>query len=109
MEKLKTHVLSCFLGKILFDDDDFQNIFVYQPTFNTLELKKDKSTKHVIGWKSKGLVKSKILPLHDTFLPNIKYFGLKTGIQFNTTTLVLEQNNYTTKIVNLYIVYDVDN
>ena len=35
-------------------DDGFQNMFVYQPTFNTLELIKDK--------------------------PNIKYFGSKIGI-----------------------------
>ena len=31
------------------------------------------------------------------------------GIQFNKTPLVVEQNNYTTKIVNVYIVYDLDN
>ena len=42
---------SCFHGKNLFGDDGFQNIFVYQPTFNTLELKKDKGTEFVIDWK----------------------------------------------------------
>ena len=30
-------------------------------------------------------------------------------MQFNNTPLVVEQNNYTTKIVNAYIVYDLDN
>ena len=39
-------------------------MFVYQPTFNTLELKKDKDTDYVIGWKSKGLFESKLLLLH---------------------------------------------
>ena len=30
---------------------------------------------YVIGWKSKGLFESKLLPLHSAFLPKIKYFG----------------------------------
>ena len=65
-------------------DDGFQNMFVYQPTFNTLELKTD----YVIGRKSKGLPESKLLPLHGAFLPNIKYFGYKTEMQFDNTPLV---------------------
>ena len=27
---------------------------VYQPTLNTLELKEDKGTDYVVGWKSEG-------------------------------------------------------
>ena len=57
----------------------------------------------------RGLFKSKLLPLNGAFLPNIKYFGYKIGIQLNNTPLVVEQNNYTTKIVNAYIVYDLEN
>ena len=30
-------------------------------------------------------------------------------MQFNNTPLVIEQNNYTTKNVNVYIVYDLNN
>ena len=30
-------------------------MFVYEPTFNVLELKIDKGTEHIIGWESKGL------------------------------------------------------
>ena len=37
-----------------FDDNGFQNIFVYQPTFNTSQLKEDKGTEYDKGWKSKG-------------------------------------------------------
>ena len=29
-------------------------MFVYQPIFNTFDLKKDKGTEYVIGWESKG-------------------------------------------------------
>ena len=57
-------------------------------------------------FKSKFLL---LFPLYGVFLPNIKYLGYKTGIQFNNTLLVLEQNSYTTKTVNAYIVYDLDN
>ena len=45
--------------------------------------------------------------LHGTFLPNIKYFGCKIEIQCNNTPLAVEQNNYTAKTVNAYIVYDL--
>ena len=37
-----------------------------------------------------------------------KYFEYKIGLQFNNTPLVVEQNNYARKIVNVYIVYDLD-
>ena len=43
------------------------------------------------------------------FLPNIKYFRKKIKILFNNSPLVIEQNNYTTKNVNVNIVYDLDN
>ena len=46
--KLETRDLSYFLGKNFFCDDGFQNIFVYQPTADTLELKKDKGTDYVL-------------------------------------------------------------
>ena len=31
---------------------------VYQPTLNTLELKEDKGTDYVVGWKSEGVYTS---------------------------------------------------
>ena len=42
--KLQIDDLSNFLGKSVFGDDGFGNIFVYQPTLDTLKIKKDKST-----------------------------------------------------------------
>ena len=47
--KLETHDSSYFLVKIFFGDDGSQNMFVYQPTFVTLELKVSKNTEYVIG------------------------------------------------------------
>ena len=88
--KLEAFDSSYFQGKNFSGGDVFQNMFVYQPIFNTLESKKDKGTGYVVGQKSKGLSEFKHLQLHGAFLPNIKYFGQKIEIQFNSTTLVLE-------------------
>ena len=63
-------------------------MFVYQPKLE--ELREDKGTDCVIGWKSKSLLKSKLLLLHGAFLPSIKYFRHKRGIQFHNTPLVAE-------------------
>ena len=38
--KLQMDDLSNFLGKSFFGDDGFRNIFVYQPTLDTSEIKK---------------------------------------------------------------------
>ena len=84
-------------------------MFLYQPTFNVLEFKNSKSTEYIISWKSKGMFNSKLITLYGAFLPHRKYFKNKIGIQFNSTSSVIEQNNYTTKIVNVYIIYDLDN
>ena len=53
-----------FMGRIYFtSNDESQNTFVYQPTFDALELKKDKVTDYVISWKSKGVFNSELKPL----------------------------------------------
>ena len=40
------------LGRIYFiSNDGCQKTFVCQPTFNMLELKKDKVTEYIIGWR----------------------------------------------------------
>ena len=82
-------------------------MYVKQPALDMLELKEDKSTDYVIGWKSDGLFKSKLLSLHGAFLPIIKYTGYKIGIQFNNPSLVIYQQNFTIKIVNVYMVFDL--
>ena len=74
-----------------------------------LELKISKSTENVTSWKLKGLFEYKCLPLNGAFMYNLKRFGHKINIQFNNTSLVKDLNNIPTKIVNAYIVYDLDN
>ena len=50
-------------------------MLVYQPTFNMLELKENKGTEYITAWKLKELFKSKLYPLYNAFLSNIKNFG----------------------------------
>ena len=107
-KKLQTFDLSCLLGKNVFGDDGFQNIFVYQPTFNMLELKEYKGTEYIISWESKGLFKSSLKPLFNPLPPSLKQFGYKVWIQFLDGFLIVENNNYLIKIVNVYIVYDLN-
>ena len=52
-------------------DDGSQNMFVYQPTLDTLQLKKDKGTDYVLSWKSKWVYTSRLTPLHTAFLHSI--------------------------------------
>ena len=109
LNSLKTKGYNFFLGRIYFTSNDgSQNTFVYQPTLDTLELKKDKGTDYVLSWKSNGVYNSKLKPLYTAFLHSIKLSGYKMGIKFDKDPLAVEQNNYLTKIVNVYIVYDLD-
>ena len=79
---------------------------VYQPTSSRVQLKKDKGTDYVISWKSKGVDSS--FSTTQSFLHKIKFSGYKIGIKFDKEPLVVEQNNYVTKIVNAYIVHNLD-
>ena len=49
--------------------------FVYQPTLDTLELKKDKGTDYILSSKSNGVYNSKLKPLYTAFLYSIKLSG----------------------------------
>ena len=99
-------------------------MFVYQPTFNTFELKEDKDTEYVTGCKPKSVYTSKLIPLYTTFLHKIKRFKYKTRfyktgfyiqntfirsiVIFRKSILVVEKNNYATAVVYACIVYDLD-
>ena len=109
LNSLTTKGYNFFLGRIYFTSNDgSQNTFVYQPTLDTLELKKDKGTDSVICWKSKGVYNSKLKTLYTTFLHSINFSGYKMGIKFDKDPLAVEQSNYASKIVNVHIVYDLD-
>ena len=58
--KQQTHDLNYFLGENFLDDDVSQKMFVYQPTLDTSEFKKDKNIDYILSWKSKGMYNSKL-------------------------------------------------
>ena len=45
--------------------------FVYQPTLDTLELKKRKGTDYVLSSKSNGVYNSKLTALYNVFLGTV--------------------------------------
>ena len=51
-----------------------QNRFVYQPTLDTLELKKYKGTNYVLNWK--------LMPMYTAFLHSMTLSGYRTGTKF---------------------------
>ena len=93
---------------MFFGGDGSQNMFVYQPTRDTLELKKDKSTDYVFRWKSKGLYISKFTPLYTAFLHRIKpACEFKTCLKFafeNKFYLQVYWDNCTYKTVDERII-----
>ena len=89
-------------------NDGSQNTFVYQATLHPLQSKRENGTDYILSWKSKGVYNSKPKPLYTTFLHSIKLSRYRMGIELDKDHLTVEQNNYLTKIVNVYIVYDLD-
>ena len=63
LNRLTTKDYNFFLVRLYFTSNDgLQNMFVYQPTFDTLELKKGEGTDYVYT--------SKLKPLYTAFLHN---------------------------------------
>ena len=95
-----------FLARIYFTSNDgSQNTFFYQPTLDTLELKKDKGTDYVLSWKSNGVYNSKLTPLYGDFLYSKNLSEYRIEIKFDKNHLPVEQNSYLTKIVNVFVYY----
>ena len=98
---LITKEYNFFFGRIYFTSNDgSQNTFIYLPTLDTLELKKEKCTNYVLSWKSKEMYNSKLKPLYTAFLHSIKLSEYRMEIKFDEDPLAVK-NNYASKIVNL--------
>ena len=97
LNSLTTKYHNFFLDRMYFTtNDESQNMFVYQPTLDTLELKKDKDTDYVLSWKSKGVYNSKLKPLYTAFLHSIRPSVYRMGIKFDKDLLAVEENSYLT-------------
>ena len=85
--------------------DGSQNAFAYQPALNALELKKD-GTNYAISSKSKEVYISKLKSSYIAFLHSIKCSGYRIGIKEDSLTI--EENNYATITLKVYIAYALD-
>ena len=56
MDKLWIFSFIYFLGMSFFGGDGFQNMFVYQPAFSTLNLKEGKGSEYVKDSKTKKII-----------------------------------------------------
>ena len=83
-------------------------MFLYQPTLDTLKLKKDNGIYYVLSWKAEGVYNSKLRPLYTAFSHSVKLAKYKIGITSDKDPLPVQQNNYSSKILNVSIVYDLD-
>ena len=63
---------------------------------------------YVLSWKSKGVFNSKLKPLYTAFLNSMKLYEYRIGMKFDKDLLAVEEKIYLMKIVNVYIVYDLD-
>ena len=70
-------------------------------------MKKGEGTDYFLSWKSKRVYSSKLKPLYTALLHSIKFSGYKMGIKSDNDPSAVAQNNYESKIVNVYIVYDL--
>ena len=82
-------------------------MFIYQPTFNNINVKQTNNEYNVYAWKSKGIYSTELRPLHN-LAPIIAYYRCKIAFRFNYRILTIIQKSYKSKIMNIYIVYDLD-
>ena len=76
--------------------------------FDALELKADKWTDYVLSWTSKVVYHSKIKLFYTAFFHSLKLSENRIVIKIYKDPLSVEQNNYLIKIVNVYIIYNLD-
>ena len=83
-------------------------MFVYQPKRSTLELIKTRALIMFPVGNQRGYIFLN-LSHYTAFLHSMKLSGYRMRIKFDKDPLAVEQSNYLTKVVNDYIVYDLDN
>ena len=110
LKKLETFDSSYFSGKSHFEEDGTQNYLVFQPLnkyFNVIA-----NAKYISSWKAKGLSDETIKPpatSGNSLTPALSYFGTKTRVNFRGSCLKQDKITFNHgKIVNIYIVYELD-
>ena len=112
MNKLKAFDSSYFVGKSHFEEDGAQNYFVFQSLNKYLKVITNADTKFISSWQSKGLLDESIKPpATSDYKPNpkVNYYGTKTRLEFIGSCLKQDKSTFNHgKIVNIYIVYELD-
>ena len=110
LKKLKAFDLSYFIGKSHFEEDGTQNYLAFQPLNKSFKV--TGNTKYISSWKSKGLSNESITaPTTSDYKlnPKLSYFGTKTRVEFRGSCLKQDKTTFNhEKIVNIYIVYELD-
>ena len=84
---LKTFDSSYFIGKSDFEEDDTQNLLVFQSIFRYVIVNTVNNTDYILSWKSKGLSAETINPPTTSFSPSINYVSNKIRVKFNGSSL----------------------
>ena len=110
LKKLKTFDSSYFIGNSHFGEDGVQNYLVFQPLNKYFKV--IANTNYVLSWQSKGLSEEIIKPpatSDNSLNPKLTYYGAKARLEFRGICLKQDQSTFNHgKIVNIYIVYELD-
>ena len=109
-KKLKTFDWSYFIGKSHFEEDGVQNYLAFQPLKKYFKIVA--STNYISSWHSKGLSDETIKPpstSDNSLNSKVSYYGTKTWLEFWGSCLKQDKSTFNhEKIVNIYIVYELD-
>ena len=110
LKKLKAFDLNYFIGKSDFEEDGTQNYLAFQPLNKSFKV--SGNTKYISSWKSKGLSNESITaPTTSDYKlnPKLSYFLTKIRVEFRGSCLKQDETTFNhEKIVNIYIVYELD-
>ena len=111
-KKLKIFYSGCFIGTSHFEEDSVQNYLVFQPLNKYFKVITRADTKYVSLWQSKGPSDETIkapATSNNSLNPKVGYYGTKTRLEFRGSCLKQDKSTFNHgKIVNIYIVYELD-
>ena len=109
LNKLKTFDSSYFTGKSHFEEG-VQNYLVFQPVIRYFKI--ITNTKCISSWQSQGISDETIkLPAtsDNSLNQQVSYFSTKARLEFRGSCLKQDKSTFNHgKIVNIYIVYELD-
>ena len=109
-KKLKPFDWSFFIGKSHFKEDGVQNHLLFQPLNKYFKV--IASTNYISSWQPKGLSDETIkapTTSDNSFNAKVSYYGAKARLEFRGSCLKQDKSTFNHgKIVNIYVVYELD-